>query len=78
MSTIMIVLTNQKVEERAEEMTRRREQARTALAQYAQGTPLDQFTPSDQVWLEAKHLKLPYQAPKLAPKCHMMSSMPPF
>ena len=62
--------TNQRVEERAEEMTKQREQARTALAQCAQGTPLDQFTPGDQVWLEAKHLKLPYQAPKLAPKRH--------
>ena len=51
-------------------MTKRREQARTALAQCAQRTPLDQFTSSDQVWLEARHLKLPYQAPKLAPKHH--------
>ena len=63
-------LTNQRVEERAEEMTKRREQARTALAQCAQRAPLDQFTPSDQVWLEARHLKLPYQAPKLTPKRH--------
>ena len=62
--------TNQRVEERAEEMMKRREQARTALAQCAQGTPLDQFTPGDQVWLEARHLKLPYQAPKLVPKRH--------
>ena len=62
--------TNQRVEERAEEMTKRREQARTALAQCTQGMPLDQFTPGDQVWLKAKHLKLPYQAPKLAPKRH--------
>ena len=60
--------TNQRVEEQAEEMTKRREQAHTALAQCAQGMPLDQFTPGDQVWLEAKHLRLPYQAPKLAPK----------
>ena len=62
--------TNQRVEEQAEEMMKRREQAWTALAQCAQGTPLDQFTPGDQVWLEAKHLKLPYQVPKLAPKRH--------
>ena len=62
--------TNQRVEEQAEEMTKRREQAQTSLAQCAQGTPLDQFTPSDQVWLKVKHLKLPYQAPKLAPKRH--------
>ena len=62
--------TNQKVEEQAEEMTRQREQAWTTLAQCAQGMPLDQFTPGDQVWLEVKHLKLPYQAPKLVPKHH--------
>jgi len=29
-----------------------------------------QFQTGDQVWLEAKHLALPYQAPKLAPKRH--------
>jgi hypothetical protein len=62
--------SNQRVEDRAQEITERREQARTALALCAQATPPDQFTPGDQVWLEAKHLKLPYQAPKLAPKRH--------
>ena len=51
-------------------MTKQREQARTALALCAWTTPLDQFTPGDQVWLKAKHLKLPYQVPKLAPKHH--------
>ena len=62
--------SNQRVEERAEEMTKCREQARTALAQCAHTTPCPQFTSGDQVWLDAKHLKLPYQAPKLAPKHH--------
>jgi hypothetical protein len=51
-------------------MARRREQARAALAKTAQGTPTMQFQTGDQVWLEAKHLALPYQAPKLAPKRH--------
>ena len=69
--------SNQKVEDRAKEVTERWRQARTALALCAQATPPDQFTPGDQVWLEAKHLKLPYQTPKLAPKrhgCHELKS----
>jgi hypothetical protein len=41
-------------------MMKRRYQARMALALCTQTTPLNQFTPGDQVWLEAKHLKLPY------------------
>ena len=65
-----MLLTNQRVEERAEEMMKQREQAWTALAQCTQGMPLNQFTPGDQVWLKAKHLRLPHQAPKLAPKHH--------
>ena len=51
-------------------MMKRREQAQTTLAQCTQVMPPNQFTPSDQVWLEAKHLKLPYQVSKLAPKRH--------
>jgi hypothetical protein len=62
--------TNQRVENHGEEMTRRREQAQAALAKTAQGMPTTQFQTGDQVWLEAKHLALPYQAPKLAPKRH--------
>jgi hypothetical protein len=50
--------TNQKVEEQAEEMTKQRGQAQTTLAQCAQVTPPNQFTTGNQVWLEAKHLKL--------------------
>ena len=61
---------NQRVEDRAKEVTEQRRQARAALALCTQTTPLDQFAPGDQVWLEVKHLKLPYQAPKLAPKHH--------
>jgi hypothetical protein len=40
------------------------------LAKTAQETPIEQYKTGDQVWLEAKHLALPYQVPKLAPKCH--------
>src|SRR6266705_1452966 len=36
----------------------------------ATSIPEDQFREEDQVWLEAKHLTLPYQMCKLAPKCH--------
>jgi hypothetical protein len=32
------------------------------------GTPPAQYKPGDQVWLEGKNLKLPYQSMKLAPK----------
>ena len=32
------------------------------------GTPPSQFNVNDQVWLDAKNLRLPYQATKLAPK----------
>jgi hypothetical protein len=33
-------------------------------------TITDFYQVGDQVWLEAKHLALPYQTPKLAPKQH--------
>src|SRR5258707_5878088 len=32
--------------------------------------PPSQFKVNDQVWLDAKNLRLPYQTTKLAPKCH--------
>jgi len=32
------------------------------------GTPPSQFNMNDRVWLDAKNLRLPYQATKLAPK----------
>ena len=35
-----------------------------------QNTPLGQHNIGDWVWLEAKHLALPYTSAKLAPKCH--------
>jgi len=33
-----------------------------------QETPMPKYKPGDKVWLEATHLNLPYQMPKLAPK----------
>jgi len=41
-----------------------------ALNQVAEksGTPSAQYHTGDQVWLEGKNLRLPYQATKLAPK----------
>src|SRR5712671_2214918 len=30
--------------------------------------PMPKYKPGDKVWLEATHLNLPYQTPKLAPK----------
>jgi hypothetical protein len=36
----------------------------------AQTTPPAQYNEEEQVWLEAKHLTLPYQTAKLAPKRH--------
>ena len=47
-----------------------REQAQTALDRVADQTPEDQFQEGECIWLEAKNLALPYQARKLAPKCH--------
>jgi len=45
-------------------------QATAALNEIAEqsGTPLAQYLPGNQVWLEGKNLRLPFQATKLAPK----------
>jgi hypothetical protein len=62
--------TNQLTTNRIKEAKTFRAQAREALNQMAQNTPKAQYRLGDRVWLEAKHLALPYQMPKLAPKCH--------
>ena len=51
-------------------MSERRAQAISALNQTAEksGTPSAQHNTGDQVWLEGKNLKLPYQSSKLTPK----------
>ena len=61
---------NERVEQRVKVAEERREQAKEALNKLADTTPADQFAIGDRVWLEAKNLKLPYQTPRLAPKCH--------
>ena len=40
------------------------------LNRMAQSTPPAQYSINKWVWLKAKHLTLPYQTAKLAPKCH--------
>jgi len=61
---------NKTTEERIHLIEERRAQATAALNQIAEksGTPSAQYNAGDQVWLEGKNLRLPYQATKLAPK----------
>src|SRR5580692_8034371 len=47
-----------------------RKAAVQAITGVAQTTPPAQYHEGEQVWLEAKHLSLPYQTAKLAPKHH--------
>jgi transposase InsO family protein len=61
---------NQLTTDRRKEAETFRAQAREALNRTAQSTPEAQYKLGDRVWLEAKHLALPYQTPKLAPKRH--------
>jgi hypothetical protein len=58
------------VEERGCTTSERRAQAIEAINRTARQTPPPQFEEGEQVWLEAKHLQLPYQTAKLAPKRH--------
>ena len=61
--------TNYKAtENRVERMEEAWEQATRAINKKATITPLAQYKPGDQVWLEATHLKLPHQGSKLNPK----------
>jgi hypothetical protein len=61
---------NERVEERAAQAFKSREQAQAALNKVAETSPMTQFKVGDAVWLEAKNLALPYQTRKLAPKRH--------
>jgi len=67
---ITTLSSNETTEERIRLMEERRAQATAALNQITEksGTPLAQYHTRDQVWLEGKNLRLPYQATKLAPK----------
>ena len=62
--------TVQPINDRTQKATEKRKQAKEALNEAAWVTPPDSYQIGDKVWLEAKHLALPYQMPKLAPKCH--------
>jgi hypothetical protein len=58
------------VEDRKQTALERRAQAIEAINRTAHQTPPPQFNVDQEVWLEAKNLRLPYQTPKLAPKRH--------
>src|SRR5260370_14742429 len=52
-------------------MKERQLQAITTINQSSKGRDvLSSFLVGTQVWLEGTHLRLPYQATKLAPKCY--------
>src|SRR5258707_9539933 len=60
---------SQTVQERLVTMKERRLQAITAINQSSKGQAIpSSFVVGAQVWLEGTHLRLPYQATKLAPK----------
>ena len=58
------------VEERHQLIKEHRETALHALNKAAQDAPASQYKVGEWVWLEAKHLTLPYALAKLASKCH--------
>ena len=60
----------QLIDDRTRKAMEKRKQAKEALNEAARATPPDSYQIGDKVWLKAKHLALPYQMPKLAPKCH--------
>ena len=62
--------TVQLIDDRTKKATEKRKQAKEALNEAARAAPPDSYQIGDKVWLEAKHLALPYQTPKLAPKRH--------
>jgi hypothetical protein len=61
---------NDRAEERTEMAYQKRLQAREAINKWAGVQPSSLFKTGDRVWLEGKHLNLPYQTLKLAPKRH--------
>jgi len=62
---------SQTVQERLATMKERQLQAITTINQSSKGRDVpSSFLVGTQVWLEGTHLRLPYQATKLAPKCY--------
>ena len=62
--------TIQLIDDRTRKAMEKRKQAKEALNEAARAAPSDSYQVGDKVWLEVKHLALPYQTPKLAPKRH--------
>ena len=62
--------TVQLIDDRTRKAMEKRKQAKEALNKAARATPPDSYQIRDKVWLKVKHLALPYQTPKLAPKRH--------
>src|SRR5712672_1696558 len=65
-----IATNNESAESRINTLHQKRAQATAAINHAAKTpvTPKDVFKLDDQVWLESKHLALPHQSKKLAPK----------
>jgi chromodomain-containing protein/integrase-like protein len=62
---------NQTANDHMEDMKRNQQMAISTLNKMAGKAPAPSpYQVGDQVWLEATHLRLPYQSTKLAPKCH--------
>jgi hypothetical protein len=59
---------NKVAERRVERMERGRQEAVKAINKKAGQAPPAQYKTGSLVWLKGKHLKLPHQASKLAPK----------
>ena len=66
-----IPTSNESAEKWVSTLHQKRAQATVAINHVAKmsSTPKDVFKLNDQVWLELKHLALPHQSKKLAPKC---------
>ena len=64
------ITNNETIEERHQLVKKHREAALNALNKAAQAAPASQYKVGEWVWLEAKHLALPYASAKLALKHH--------
>src|SRR5712675_935110 len=66
----LVSTSNESAEKRINTLHQKRAQATAAINHAAKtsSTPKDAFKLGDQVWLESKHLALPHQSKKLAPK----------
>ena len=66
----MGITNSETIEERHHLIKKHQEAALYALNEIAQVMPMSQYKVGEWVWLEAKHLALPYASAKLAPKHH--------